>query len=445
MFQKILIANRGEAALRIQRACREMGIKTVAVHSTADAKAMHVRLADEAVCIGGPDPQDSYFNTAAILSAATITGADAIHPGYGFLSESANFAGMVEEHGFVFIGPSADHIRLTHNKMTARQAFAAQGVTCVPGSPSTLDNLDAALVCAEAIGYPVMLKASSLSTHRGIQVARDAQELRAIYPALRKDAKALYGSDAVYLERYLGEARHIAVQVLADNHGQVVHFGTRESSLQYHHRKLVVEAPAPSLTAEQQAEVCAIACDAVRKLGYRNIATVEFLYVDGCFYFVSMNARLQVEHAATEAVTRRDLVRDQIRISAGEALGYGQDDVVLTGNAVECRISAEDPETMYPAQGMVQGYHAPGGLGVRVDSSLYAGYDIPVFYGTLISELVVWGATRDEALPRLRRCLDEYVIDGIQTTLPLHQKITRDSDFLRGQYNINWLESFVRR
>ncbi|HTH15206.1 MAG TPA: acetyl-CoA carboxylase biotin carboxylase subunit [Magnetospirillum sp.] len=443
MFDKVLIANRGEIALRIHRACREMGIRTVAVHSTADNDAMHVRLADEAVCIGPPSAKDSYLNKAAILSAATITGADAIHPGYGFLSENADFAAMVEEHGFTFIGPSPEHIRMMGDKITAKQAAKSAGIPCVPGSAGALDTEQDALDCAETIGYPVLIKATAGGGGKGMKVARSAEELREAYRLARNEAKAAFGNPDVYMEKYLGQPRHIEMQILADNYGNVVHLGERDCSLQRRHQKVLEEAPSPALSQTQREAIGETTRQAIAKLGYRNAGTVEYLYENGQFYFIEMNTRLQVEHPVTEAITGIDLVREQIRIAAGEALGYEQKDVVFQGHAIECRVNAEDPVTFAPSPGRIQGYHAPGGLGVRVDSGLYAGYRIPPHYDSMIAKLIVSGKTRAETLMRLRRALGEYVIDGVKTTLPLHNRLLGDAEFCDGDYDIHWLEKFV--
>jgi acetyl-CoA carboxylase biotin carboxylase subunit len=445
MFEKVLIANRGEIALRIHRACREMGIRTVAVHSTADNDAMHVRLADQAVCIGPPSAKDSYLNKAAILSAATITGADAIHPGYGFLSENADFAQMVEEHGFAFIGPSPDHIRMMGDKITAKQAAKSAGLPCVPGSDGALDSEEIALATAETVGYPVLIKATAGGGGKGMKVARSADELREAYRLARNEAKAAFGNDEVYMEKYLGKPRHIEMQILADNYGAVVHLGERDCSLQRRHQKVLEEAPSPALNAAQRERIGEIARTAVKKLGYRNAGTLEFLFENGEFYFIEMNTRLQVEHPITEAITGIDLVREQIRIAAGAPLGYDQADIRFQGHAIECRINAEDPQTFVPSPGRIVGYHAPGGLGVRVDSGMYAGYRIPPHYDSMIAKLIVSGNSRNEALMRLKRALGEYVIDGIKTTLPLHQRLMNDSDFVNGDYDIHWLEKFVEQ
>lgn len=445
MFEKILIANRGEIALRIHRACREMGIRTVAVHSTADNDAMHVRLADEAVCIGPPAAKDSYLNKAAILSAATITGADAIHPGYGFLSENADFAQMVEEHDMVFIGPTSDHIRMMGDKITAKQAALAAGLPCVPGSEGALETQEAALEAAHAIGFPVLIKATAGGGGKGMKLALSAEELPDAWRLARQEAKAAFGNPEVYLEKYLLHPRHIEIQILADNHGAVVHLGERDCSLQRRHQKVMEEAPSPILSPELRANIGDIARKAIASLGYRNAGTLEFLFENGQFYFIEMNTRLQVEHPVTEAVTGIDLVREQIRIAAGEPLGYTQEDIRFQGHAIECRVNAEDPVTFAPSPGTVKGYHTPGGLGVRVDSGLYAGYRIPPYYDSMVAKLIVSGNTRAEALMRLKRAIGEYVIDGIKTTLPLHSRIIVEEDFINGDYDIHWLEKFVAK
>ena len=445
MFEKVLIANRGEIALRIHRACREMGIRTVAVHSTADNDAMHVRLADEAVCIGPPSARESYLNKAAILSAATITGADAIHPGYGFLSENADFAQMVEEHGFVFIGPTADHIRMMGDKITAKQAARDAGIPVVPGSAGSIDSEEQALTVGAEIGYPVLIKATAGGGGKGMKVARNPDELVEAWKMARNEAKAAFGNADVYMEKYLGHPRHIEMQILADNYGAVVHLGERDCSLQRKHQKVLEEAPSPALNTDQRERIGKIACDAIAKLGYRNAGTIEFLFENGEFYFIEMNTRLQVEHPITEAITGIDLVREQIRIAAGAPLGYTQADVRFQGHAIECRVNAEDPQTFVPCPGRIEGYHAPGGLGVRVDSGLYAGYRIPPHYDSMIAKLIVHGNSRNEALMRVRRALGEYVIEGIKTTLPLHNRLVQDSDFVNGDYDIHWLEKWVER
>ena len=443
MFRKILIANRGEIALRIQRACRELGIPTVAVHSTADAEAMHVRLADESVCIGPPPARDSYLNIPAILSAANITGADAIHPGYGFLSENADFAEMVEAHGLVFIGPSPAHIRMMGDKIAAKTAMASLGVPLVPGSAGEVSDLDEAASVASRIGYPVLIKAAAGGGGRGMKVATSAEGLEEAWRVARGEARAAFGNDAVYIEKYLDRPRHIEMQVMADAHGNVVHFGERDCSLQRRHQKLLEEAGSPAITPEQRDALGVTVTAGLAKLGYRNAGTLEFLYQDGHFAFIEMNTRLQVEHPVTEMVCGVDLVREQIRIAAGQPLGYTQSDVTFTGHAIECRITAEDPDTFTASPGRVTAFHAPGGLGVRVDSALYAGYAVPPFYDSMIAKLIVHAPTRDEAIARMRRSLAEFVVVGIKTTLPLHARILEDKTFQSGEYTIHWLERFV--
>ncbi|MBF0306197.1 MAG: acetyl-CoA carboxylase biotin carboxylase subunit [Alphaproteobacteria bacterium] len=443
MFEKVLIANRGEIALRIHRACREMGIKTVAVHSTADHDAMHVRLADESVCIGPPPARESYLNKAAILTAATITNADAIHPGYGFLSENADFASMVEEHGFTFIGPSPDHIRMMGDKITAKRAALDAGLPVVPGSEGSLNSEDEALAAAEVAGYPIIIKATAGGGGKGMKVANDSLGLREAWRLARNEAKASFGNPDVYLEKYLDRPRHIEVQILADSFGNVVHLGERDCSLQRKHQKVLEEAPSPALNATERERIGGIACAAIRKLGYRNAGTLEFLYQDGEFYFIEMNTRLQVEHPITEMISGLDLVREQIRVAAGAPLGYAQADIRFSGHAIECRINAEDPNTFAPCPGRIGGYHAPGGLGVRVDSGLYAGYKVPSQYDSMIAKLVVHGTSRNECLMRLRRALGEFVIEGVQTTIPLHERIIAQQAFVNGEYDIHWLERLV--
>jgi acetyl-CoA carboxylase biotin carboxylase subunit len=443
MFGKVLIANRGEIALRVHRACQEMGIRTVAVHSTADATAMHVRLADESVCIGPPAARDSYLNVAAILSAATITGADAVHPGYGFLSENARFAEMVEAHGLKFIGPSPDHIRMMGDKIAAKDAMRRLDVPLVPGSAGALDTLEEARAVAEQVKYPVLIKAAAGGGGRGMKVARSADELEEAWRVARGEAKAAFGDDSVYLEKYLDRPRHIELQVLADTHGNVVHFGERDCSLQRRHQKLVEEAGSPVLTGAERDALGARVTAGLSKIGYRNAGTLEFLWQDGQFAFIEMNTRLQVEHPVTEMVCGIDLVKEQIRIAAGEPLGYTQADIAFSGHAIECRITAEDPETFAPSPGRVNTYHAPGGLGVRVDSALYSGYTVPPHYDSLVAKLVVHAPTRREAIGRMRRALNEMVVAGIRTTLPLHQAVMDDAEFQSGDYTIHWLERFV--
>jgi acetyl-CoA carboxylase biotin carboxylase subunit len=445
MFSKILIANRGEIALRVQRACREMGIATVAVHSTADADAMHVRLADESLCIGPPLARDSYLNMPALLSAALITGAEAIHPGYGFLSENADFAEMVEAHGLAFIGPSPTHIRMMGDKITAKTTMAELGVPLVPGSDGEVPDLETAMAVARQIGCPVLVKAAAGGGGRGMKVAHTLDQVAEAFSTARAEAAAAFGNNAVYIEKYLDRPRHIELQVLGDNYGKVVHFGERDCSLQRRHQKLLEEAGSPGITEAERVALGAIATQALEKFGYRNAGTLEFLYQDGKFAFIEMNTRLQVEHPVTEMVTGVDLVREQIRIAYGEPLGYDQADVKVTGHAIECRITAEDPESFTPSPGTVTMFHAPGGLGVRLDSALYAGYRVPPHYDSLVAKLIVHGRTRAEAIARMRRALEEFAIAGIKTTIPLHLRILADPGFQSGDYTIHWLEQFVAR
>ena len=442
MFEKVLIANRGEIALRIHRACREMGIRTVAIHSTADESAMHVRLADESVCIGPPPARDSYLNIPAILSAAAITGADAIHPGVGFLSENADFAAMVEEHGIAFIGPSPDHLRLMGDKVSARRAAEDLGIPVVPGSP-ILDDPRAAADAARRIGFPVIIKAAAGGGGRGMRLARDEAELAAQLPIAAAEAAAYFRDGSVYVERFLDRPRHIEVQILGDGAGGVIHLGERDCSIQRKHQKLVEETPSPALNARERAALGSTAVAAMRQLGYKSAGTLEFLYQDGAFFFIEMNARLQVEHSISEMVSGIDIVREQIRIAAGSPLGYRQEDIVLSGHAIECRINAEHPQTFIPSPGLVDSYHAPGGLGVRVDSALYQGYTVPPHYDSLVAKLIVHGSGRNECLMRLRRALEEFVIGGINTTIPLHQRLIAEPDFINGDYDIGWLERLL--
>ncbi|MCS6891772.1 MAG: acetyl-CoA carboxylase biotin carboxylase subunit [Rhodovarius sp.] len=444
-MKKVLIANRGEIALRIHRACQEMGIRTVAVHSTADASAMHVRLADESVCIGPPPAKESYLNKAAILSAAHITGADAIHPGYGFLAENADFAEMVEAHGLIFIGPKPEHIRTMGDKIAAKETMRRLGVPLVPGSPGPVASVDEAFAIAQEIGFPVLIKAAAGGGGRGMKVARAEEQLEEAYRTARAEAKAAFGDDTVYIEKYLDRPRHIELQILADAHGHVVHFGERDCSLQRRHQKLVEEAGSPALDPAERDALGATVTAALRQLGYRSAGTLEFLWQDGQFAFIEMNTRLQVEHPVTEMVCGIDLVREQIRIAAGEELGYSQEDIVFQGHAIECRITAEDPVTFAPCPGKVTTYHAPGGLGVRVDSALYSGYTVPPHYDSLVAKLIVHASTRAQAIARMQRCLREMVVDGISTTIPLHQRIMADPEFQAGDYTIHWLERFVAR
>jgi acetyl-CoA carboxylase, biotin carboxylase subunit len=443
MFEKILIANRGEIALRVHRACKEMGIETVAIHSTADSDAMHVRLADESVCIGPPPARESYLNIPAILSAATIAGVDAIHPGYGFLSENARFAELVEEHGFTFIGPTPEHIRMMGDKIVAKQTAEKLGLPLVPGSPGPVDTLDEVKALGETIGYPVLVKAVAGGGGRGMKVIESADAAEEAFNLARQEATAAFGNGSVYVEKYLGKPRHIEIQILADTHGNCVHLGERDCSLQRRHQKVLEETPSPALNRETRERIGNLAADSIRKMGYRGAGTLEFLYQDGEFYFIEMNTRLQVEHPITEAITGIDLVREQIRIAAGAPLGFTQADIKFAGHAIECRVNAENPETFVPCPGLVTDYHPPGGLGVRVDSGLYTGYRMPPYYDSLVAKLIVSGANRNECLMRLRRALGEYVIGGIETTIPLHQRIIAQQEFVDGEYNIHWLERLV--
>jgi acetyl-CoA carboxylase, biotin carboxylase subunit len=443
MFEKVLIANRGEIALRIHRACHEMGIKTVAVHSTADAHAMHVRLADETVCIGPPQARASYLNVPAILSAASITGADAIHPGLGFLAENADFAAAVEETGFTFIGPTPEHIRLMGDKVRAKAEAQRLGIPVVPGSPDAVRTIAEAEDAAQTIGYPVLLKASAGGGGRGMKLAHDAAELARQLPVAQAEAKAGFGDDAVYLERFLDRPRHIEVQLLGDGSGNVIHLGERDCSLQRSHQKLLEETPSPALDAAAREQLLAVAVAALQQLGYKSAGTMEFLYQDGGFYFIEMNTRLQVEHPISEMISGVDVVREQICIAAGAPLGYRQSDIVLRGHAIECRINAENSEDFRPSPGRVSEYHAPGGLGVRVDSALYQGYYVPPYYDSLVAKLIAYGNSREECVMRLRRALGEYVIGGIETTIPLHQRLVDNPEFRRGAYDIHWLERFL--
>jgi len=443
VFEKILIANRGEIALRILRACREMGIQTVAVHSTADRFAKHVRLADESVCIGPPAAKDSYLNVPAIISAAEVTGAQAVHPGYGFLSENARFAEIVEAHGLVFIGPTPEHIRLMGDKVAAKQAMREAGIPVVPGSDGAIESDAEAAAVASDIGYPLLVKASAGGGGRGMKIARSRNELETALATARAEANAAFGSDEVYLEKYLERPRHIEVQILADTLGSVIHLGERDCSLQRRHQKLVEEAPSPALNAAERSDIGRIVVEAISALGYRGAGTVEFLYEDGGFYFIEMNTRLQVEHPVTEMVTGLDLVREQIRIADGAPLGIAQKDVTLSGCAIECRINAESPRTFAPSPGVVNEFHAPGGLGVRLDSSIYSGYAIPPYYDSLIGKLIVHGRNRPEALMRLKGALTELVISGVETTTPLFLELLSEPDFQNGDYHIHWLEQWL--
>ena len=444
MFDKVLIANRGEIALRIHRACKEMGISTVAVHSEADATAMHVRLADESVCIGPAPAAKSYLNIPSIISACEITGAQAVHPGYGFLSENARFAEIVAAHGYTFIGPKPEHIRVMGDKIAAKQAVKAAGIPVVPGSDGALTSEAAAIKAADAIGYPVLIKAASGGGGRGMKVALARDEVAEAYATARGEAKAAFGDDAVYMERYLSTPRHIELQVVADAFGAVCHLGERDCSLQRRHQKVMEEAPSPAIDAATRARIGKIVVDAVKAIGYLGVGTIEFLYEDGEFFFIEMNTRLQVEHPVTEAITGIDLVREQIRIAAGLPLSFTQDEVVFEGHAIECRINAENPRTFTPSPGLVTDFHAPGGLGVRLDSALYAGYVIPPYYDSLAGKLIVHGRDRTECIARLRRSLGEMVVGGVETTIPLFQDLLVDPDIIAGTYDIHWLERWIK-
>jgi acetyl-CoA carboxylase biotin carboxylase subunit len=440
MFKKILIANRGEIALRIIRACREMDIETVVVHSTADANAMAVRLADESVCIGPPASKDSYLNIPSILTAAAVTGADAIHPGYGFLSENEQFARMVHEHGFVFIGPKPEHIASMGDKVVAKQTVAALGLPVVPGSDGAVESAEDAIAFGKKAGYPVLIKAASGGGGRGMKVVRKESEMKEQYSTARSEAKANFGDDTVYIEKYLEKPRHIEIQVFGDMHGNGIHLGERDCSTQRRHQKVVEEAPSPALTDEQRNQIGSLAADVIRKMGYVGAGTIEFLYEDGKFYFMEMNTRIQVEHPVTEMITGIDLIAEQIRIAAGEPLSIQKDRIKFRGHAIEVRINAEDPDNFTPCPGTIKQFHAPGGLGVRFDSAIYGGYSIPPYYDSMVGKLIVHGRTREEAIRRLRRAITETVVEGVKTTLPLHRWILDQPEFLSGNYNIHWLE-----
>ena len=440
MIKKILIANRGDVALRVLRACRDMGIQTVAVHSTADADAMHVRLADESVCIGGPSSAESYLNVPSIITAATITGADAIHPGVGFLSENADFARVVEAHDLIFIGPRIEHITAMGDKVEAKRTAAESGLPLVPGSDGAVATVEEARKVAEKVGYPVLVKAASGGGGRGMKVAPTEADLAEAFSSARSEAKAAFGDDTVYLERYLDNPRHIEVQVVADSHGNVIHLGERECSVQRRHQKLLEEAPSPVLDAAARDNIGTIAAEAAAKMGYLGLGTMEFLYENGEFFFIEMNTRLQVEHPITEEITGIDLVCEQIRIAAGEKLSVRQEDVTFKGHAIECRINAEHPETFFPTPGTVTNFHPAGGPGVRMDSFLYSGYAIPPYYDSLVAKLIVYGDDRDHCMARLRRALQECIIEPMPTSLDLHRKLVDNKDIIDGNYTIRWLE-----
>jgi acetyl-CoA carboxylase biotin carboxylase subunit len=445
MFDKVLIANRGEIALRVLRACREVGIATVAVHSTADADAMHVRLADESVCIGPPPSAASYLNIPSLLSACEITGADAIHPGYGFLSENARFAEILEEHGITFIGPTSEHIRIMGDKIEAKATARRLGIPVVPGSEGAISNEAQGLRVAKDLGFPVLVKAAAGGGGRGMKVARTPEDFELAIRTARSEAKAAFGDDSVYLEKYLAKPRHIEFQVFGDGKGNAIHLGERDCSLQRRHQKILEEAPSPALNAEQRQSMGSVVAKAMQKLKYRGAGTVEFLYEEGEFYFIEMNTRLQVEHPVTEMITGLDLVIEQIRIASGAPLSISQNEFALSGHAIECRINAENPKTFMPSPGTITYWHPPGGLGVRVDSGAYQGYRIPPYYDSLIGKLIVHGKNRNECLMRLKRCLSEFVIDGIETTIPLFSELVQNPDIANGLYDIHWLESFLQK
>ena len=443
MFDKILIANRGEIALRIHRACKEMGIATVAVHSEADTNAMWVRLADESVCIGPAPAAKSYLNIPSIIAAAEITGAQAIHPGYGFLSENARFAEIVGAHGMTFIGPKPEHIRVMGDKISAKQTVKEAGIPVVPGSQGGVSTIEEAMAAAETIGFPVLIKAASGGGGRGMKVAQDADALGEAVMTAQTEAQAAFGDGTVYMERYLQTPRHIEIQVIADSFGNVVHLGERDCSLQRRHQKVLEEAPSPAIDAGARAKIGATVVEAIRAIGYLGVGTIEFLYENGEFFFIEMNTRLQVEHPVTEAITGVDLVREQIRIAAGEPLSFTQDDIHFEGWSIECRINAENPKTFTPSPGTITDFHAPGGLGVRLDSAIFAGYRIPPYYDSLIGKLIVHGRDREEAICRMKRCLGEMVIGGVETTIPLFQELLNQPDIVSGDYSIHWLERWM--
>ncbi len=440
MFKKILIANRGEIALRVIRACREMGIESVAVHSTADEEAMAVRLADESVCVGPATSKDSYLNIPAILTAAAVTGAEAIHPGYGFLSENAQFARMVEEHGFTFIGPKPEHIEQMGDKAVAKDTVKKLGLPVVPGSEGILKSSDEAMETAKEIGFPVLIKAVAGGGGKGMKVVRNEDELYEAYNTARQEAKANFGYDAVYMEKYLERPRHIEIQVFGDTHGNAMHLGERDCSIQRRHQKLVEEGPSPVLSEEEREAIGSRAAETIRAMGYRGAGTIEFLYEDGEFYFMEMNTRIQVEHPVTEMLTGVDLIAEQIRVAAGEPLSIKKDRLRFRGHAMEIRINAEDPDTFMPSPGKITQFHAPGGLGVRFDSAIYQGYSIPPYYDSMVGKLIAHGRNREECIARLRRAIMETVVEGVKTTLPLHMWILEQPAFLSGEYTIHWLE-----
>lgn len=440
MFKKILIANRGEIALRVIRACREMGIQTVAVHSTADANSMAVRLADESVCIGPPSAKDSYLNIPSILTAAAVTGAEAIHPGYGFLSENEMFARMVEEHGFTFIGPKPEHIEKMGDKVRAKQTVMELGLPVVPGSDGAVTSVEDGLAFCKKAGYPVIIKAASGGGGKGMKVVRSDDQFKEMYSTARSEAKANFGDDTVYIEKYLEKPRHIEIQIFGDKHGNGIHLGERDCSIQRRHQKLVEEAPSPVLTEKERDYIGSLAADVIRKMGYVGAGTIEFLYEEGKFYFMEMNTRIQVEHPVTEQITGIDLIAEQIKIASGEPLSLNKENIKLRGHAIEIRINAEDPDTFTPSPGKITQFHPAGGFGVRFDSAIYGGYSIPPYYDSMIGKLIVFGKNREECIHRMRRAISETVVEGVKTTLPLHQWIFNQPEFISGEYNIHWLE-----
>jgi acetyl-CoA carboxylase biotin carboxylase subunit len=444
-IHKLLIANRGEIALRIHRACHEMGIKTVAVHSTADADAMHVRLADETVCIGPPPASESYLNIPNIISAAEVVHADAIHPGYGFLSENAQFAEIVESHDIIWVGPKPEHIRTMGDKIEAKRTAAGLGLPLVPGSDGPIVSVAQAKKLADGIGYPVLIKAASGGGGRGMKVVPAEDQMESLMSQAASEARAAFGDDTVYMEKYLGDPRHIEFQVFGDGEGNAIHLGERDCSLQRRHQKVLEEAPSPVITPEERARMGEVVRKAMSDMAYRGAGTIEFLYENGEFYFIEMNTRLQVEHPVTEMISGVDLVREQIRVASGDGLSCRQEDVRLHGHAIECRINAEDPETFAPSPGLVKNYVAPGGMHVRVDSGLYTGYRVPPYYDSMIGKLIVYGSTRERCIMRLKRALEEFVVEGMKTTIPLHQRLVRDPEFVAGDYTIKWLERWLQR
>jgi len=443
MFNKILIANRGEIALRVLRACKEMNIKTVAVHSTADTDAMHVRLADESVCIGPPQSSDSYLNIPSIISACEITGADAIHPGYGFLSENHHFAEILEAHGISFIGPSSKHILLMGDKITAKDTVKKLGIPVVPGSDGDIKNIDEAKIVAKQVGYPIIIKAASGGGGRGMKIANDESEISEAFSMARTEAKSAFSDDTVYIEKYLQKPRHIEIQVFGDSNGNAVYLGERDCSLQRRNQKILEEAPSPIITKKQREKIGKISANAISNLKYEGAGTIEFLFENNEFYFIEMNTRLQVEHPVTEMITGLDLVKEQIKIASGQDLSFKQDDIKYHGHAIECRINSENPKTFIPCAGKIESYHPPGGLGIRVDSAVYTGYNIPPYYDSLIGKLIITADNRSECLARLKRALDEFIIEGIETTIPLFHELIENEDIINGNYDIHWLEKFL--